>query len=378
MEALVPDSLTGVMTVVELGDSVSASMCGKLLRQLGATVIKVEPADGSPLRHAQPIVQVGGGEVSTLFAYLNAGKKSVTADLASASGRRRIEPLLCDHADVVLVSEDSVDWRREAMPSTARPVVLARVSMFGNTGPYRDYAGGDFQGQAIGGLVNLVGDRDRHPLRLGGSQAQYATGLSMLMGVTIARHRAAITGESAEFSTSVFETIAYLEWKSVSQFQDDGTIVHRGSRTGPMIVRTRDGFLALYYRVQDWPQVKTVLGDPRLDDPRFDTPKGRDQNRDALVEIVESNTLKESKLSLYARAQAAGVPVGYVATMSDLLDSQQYRVRHFMTEIDLGGLGKGIVPGPSWRGSGGPDHAVGAGRVAAIGENDEELLGSAS
>src|ERR1700728_3184827 len=104
--------------------------------------------------------------------------------------------------------------------------------MFGNTGPYRDYAGGDFQGQAIGGLVNLVGDRDRHPLRLGGSQAPYATCLSMLICVSIARHRASMTGESAEFSTAVFEPIGYLEWKSVSQFQDDGTIVHRGSRTG--------------------------------------------------------------------------------------------------------------------------------------------------
>jgi crotonobetainyl-CoA:carnitine CoA-transferase CaiB-like acyl-CoA transferase len=345
-------------TVIELGDSLAGSYCGRLLLQLGATVVKVEPPEGSPLRATAPFLDSPSGRLSATFAALNAGKQIVSLGLDTPEGRAGVETLLRERGDVVVMSGTIADWTARELPvgrvrELAPRAVLGRVTTFGDDGPYADIVGGELQAQALGGLMNLVGEPPREPLRMGGYQAQYSTGLALFTGFSLGLFHRAQTGEGSSFSTSVLETVSHIEWKSGLSYQVDGSIVTRGSDGAPAILRAKDGMFAFFYRPDDWPKVLAILDDPRLNVEEFATQKGRDLNRRALLELLNECTSKFSKHELYHKTQAGRMTTGYMATMGDLLDSEQYRARDFFEEIDLGDVGVGVLPGAPWRLAGG-------------------------
>jgi crotonobetainyl-CoA:carnitine CoA-transferase CaiB-like acyl-CoA transferase len=113
-------------------------------------------------------------------------------------------------------------------------------------------------------------------------------------------------------------------------------------------VRTRDGHFGLFFAPHHWEAMKEVLGDPRLDDPRFATPRSRAEHQAELTEVFEQTTAGMSKKELYERAQARSIPAGYIATMTDLLESPQYRARDFFRPIEVDGVGAGLVPDAPW------------------------------
>lgn len=346
--------LTAETRVLELGASIAAATCGRFLRHLGAEVITIEPPGGSALRDSPPFLPgVDQPRRSALFAALAAGKEHRRLATETDHGRAAVEELVRG-ADVVLMSGRLHEWASVGL-SPARLTVIApqlvigRVTMFGDAGPYADLAGGEVQALALGGLMNLIGLPEREPLRLGGVQAQSAAGLAMLTGVLTGLFARAAGGGGSEFVTSVLETVAHLEWKGAVSAGGSGSSTERGPDAGPMIVPCSDGFFALFYRPDDWPKVKAALDDPRLDDPRFETHTSREAHRDALVEVVSDVTSPLTKRDLYHLTQRFGVPTGYVASIGDLLASPQYHARGFLTEVDLDTGGHGVLPGQPWR-----------------------------
>ncbi|MBV9595135.1 MAG: CoA transferase [Actinobacteria bacterium] len=342
-------------TVVEIGESISGSYCGRLLRQLGANVIKVEPEGGSPLRNAAPYLDLpSGGHLSATYFALNDGKTVVTADADTSAGRQAIGDLLRDQADIVVMSGELSLWSRRGLApadvlTLAPKAVIGRSTLFGDIGPYVDIVGGELQAQALGGLMNMVGEPPREPLRMGGYQAQYSTGFALLDGFALGLYQRERTGRGCSFSTSVIETVTHIEWKGAVSYQADHKIVTRGSDGAPAILRAKDGFFAFFYRPDDWERVLTIMDDDRLRDPRFETQKGRDENRPALLEILNDSAGRLPKRELYHRTQAGKMTTGYTATMSDLLESEQYTARDFFETIDVPGLGQGRLPGAPWR-----------------------------
>lgn len=341
-------------TVVELGDSVAGSYCGLLFARLGATVVKVEPAEGSPLRGLPPFLAPPAQTHSATFTALNAGKQRFEADVDSEAGQLAVRELLRSGCDIVVMSGKRSEWEaRQLGPSRIRELipqaVIGRVTTFGDAGPYADFIGGDLQAQALGGLMNMVGIPSREPLRIGGYQAQRSTGLAMLSGFAIAMFRRTQTGNGATFATSVIETVAQVEWKGGLFYQANGSIVTRGDGGSQAILRANDGFFAFFYRPGDWPKVLALFDDPRLREERFATAEARDLNRPALVEVLNEYTAQRAKRDLYHRTQANGLTTGYMATMGDLLTSEQYRFRGFLEDVDLGDLGVGRLPKAPWR-----------------------------
>jgi crotonobetainyl-CoA:carnitine CoA-transferase CaiB-like acyl-CoA transferase len=341
-------------TVIELGDSLAGSYCGRLLLQLGATVLKVEPAEGSPLRKTAPFLDPLQEQSSATFTALNSGKQTVVADIESPAGRAVVEALLQNQGDIVVMSGTLTEWASRNLSVSrvgelAPHAVIGRVTMFGDDGPYVEIVGGELQAQALGGLMNMVGLPSREPLRLGGYQAQYSTGLAMLTGFSLGMYQRTLTGAGGSFTTSVIESVSHIEWKGAVAYQQTGSVVTRGSIGAPAILRTKDGFVAFYYRPDDWAKVRAIFGDPRLDADEFATQEGRNSNRPALLEVLNDCTSKLLKVDLYHRSQAARMTTGYMATMGDLLKSDQYRARHFFEDVDLGDLGVGQLPGAPWR-----------------------------
>ena len=342
------------LRVIEVGASYSVGYCGRLLQALGAEVVSVEPPWGLALRQAEPtFADSDGNERSAAFSYLAAGKKSVAIDLSSKDGALMLEDLISNDAIVLLEGGQealgSSGLTNQGLRSKFPGLIVGSITRFGEDGPYSKYRGGDFQAQALGGLMHMVGHKTREPLRLGGHQAMYDAALCMLVGVAAALYRRQKNGQGAELSTSLLEAVAYIEWKSYSQFQHDGTRMSRGGSAGPFILRCKDGHSAFYYRDRNWPIVREMFPDERLADPKFETQKGRDANRQELQAILNEHTRDRSKQDIYKEAQARGMPVGYAATMEDLLASEHYRSREFIAPIfDADSTTAGMAPGAPW------------------------------
>jgi crotonobetainyl-CoA:carnitine CoA-transferase CaiB-like acyl-CoA transferase len=349
--ALLPASIR----VVELGDAVATGLTGRYLLRLGAQVTCVLPV-GGPAETSElgPTIGIGESAGSAVAAWLHAGKDLVSADLAGAHGRTRLE-LLLGQADVVLIAGTSAEWNSygASVPyirSCAPTAVIGQISHWGDAGPYADLPGSELLVQAAGGLMNLVGVLEREPVRLGGHVMQATTGLLALDGVMIGLFRRSNTGQGAFFTTSVFEATAHLEWKIASQSQAGRRRELRGEDGGgPVVVRARDGYLALFFTPRNWPEVKQLIGDPRLDDQKFHDRQMRARHQSELAAVIEETTRSKSKRDLYHEAQALGIPAGYVATMSDLLQSPQARSRHFFQSVEVHGVGIGEIPDAPWQ-----------------------------
>jgi crotonobetainyl-CoA:carnitine CoA-transferase CaiB-like acyl-CoA transferase len=341
--------------VVELGESVATAVCGRLLERLGAAVTRVRISGAGPtLDELGPRIGQGVNEHSALATWLEHSKALVEIDVASASGREELDATLLG-ADVILIAGTTATWDSvgvslDRVRDRAPSAVIGHITPWGDTGPSSVLRGGELMAQAAGGLLKLVGRFGREPVRLGGHPMQAATGLLALDGVLIGLFRRQNTGRGASFETCEFESVAHLEWKIASAVQAGRPGERRGDEGGgPVVAATRDGHFGCFFIPKNWPEVKQLLGDPRLEDERFATTKSRSQHEHEYTRIVTEATCDQGKRDLYHRAQAREIPAGYVATMSDLLESPQYRARDFFQTIAIEGIGIGSIPDAPWQ-----------------------------
>jgi crotonobetainyl-CoA:carnitine CoA-transferase CaiB-like acyl-CoA transferase len=340
--------------VVELGEAFSTALAGRFLERMGAHVTRVTPVgEESSLDALGPWLGAEGDGPSATAVWLRQGKESVELELRTPEGRRHLERVLTD-ADVVLIAGTTQRWSEQGLDlddvrRQAGNAVIGHVTAWGDDGSRVDLRSNELMLQAAGGFMNLVGSPARGPVRLGGQPLQAAAGLLVLDGVTIGLFHRQSTGRIVSFETSEFESVAHLEWKIASVYQTGRPVDRRGDEGGgPMVVPTRDGHFGLLFTPSDWDAVKDMLGDPRLDDPRFATPRSRALHEAELREVIEPITRPMSKKDLYTQAQARRIPAGYVATMSDLLESPQYLSRAFFQEVEVPGVGVGRIPDAPW------------------------------
>jgi crotonobetainyl-CoA:carnitine CoA-transferase CaiB-like acyl-CoA transferase len=343
------------LRVVELGESVATAVCGRFLGRLGASVTRVlVTGEAGTLDFLGPRIGDGADERSAIGEWLRHGKALSEVDVESSDGRAHLDALIAD-ADVVLVAGTTAQWSERGISLAhvrrlAASAVLGHVTPWGDTGPYSHLRSGELVAQAAGGLLNLLGRAEREPVRLGGHPMQSVTGLLALDGVLIGLFRRQSTGEGASFAISELEATAHLEWKIASSHQAGRPRERRGDEGGgPLVAQTKDGHFGLFFTPPNWPAVKELIDDVRLDDERFADTRGRATYQNELARIVNETTRSQSKTDLYHRAQARGIPAGHVATMSDLLESPQYRSRQAFQQIEIDGIGVGSIPDVPWQ-----------------------------
>jgi crotonobetainyl-CoA:carnitine CoA-transferase CaiB-like acyl-CoA transferase len=349
--ALLPETTT----VVEIGESVPTAVCGRYLERLGARVTRVLPGDAPPVLDCLP-PQIGGGDQtrSAVAEWLRHGKSLRDISLDDAEGRAELDDLVRS-ADVVLIAGTTAEWASrglslEHVRTVASGAVTGQITPWGDEGARSTLRGGELLAQAAGGLMNLVGRSDREPVRMGGHPMQSAAGLLALDGVMIGLFHRQNTGQGSFFATSEFESTAHVEWKIASAVQSGRARERRGDEGGgPVVVQTRDGHFGFFFVPRNWSAVKAIVGDPRLDDERFSTPAGRAANATEYEAIMAKALGSMSKKDLYHRAQELNIPAGYVATMTDLLESPQYRSRAFFETIEIPGVGVGEIPDAPWQ-----------------------------
>jgi len=202
-----PTSLLSGYRVLDLSSSMGA-FCGKMLRDLGMDVIKLEPPGGDPARREPPFAKDReNGEGSLRFAYLNAGKRSVTLDITQEVGRKAFLELI-GRSDVVLESFEpgylaAHNLGYHDLIEKQKKLILVSVSGFGQDGPYAHYKTPDIVGNAMGGLLYISGDPTMTPCNPPETQSYYYASLFACYGVMLALWQRETRGIGAWIDTSI-------------------------------------------------------------------------------------------------------------------------------------------------------------------------------
>jgi crotonobetainyl-CoA:carnitine CoA-transferase CaiB-like acyl-CoA transferase len=331
-------------TVVEVNDRevpqclrLATSLAGKIAADLGATVLKIEPPGGDPVRQAPPLLPQGG---STLFQFLNTAKRSLVLDLTSDAGRTALDKLL-ETADAVLF-EEPASAAAQVRAGKAAPIEIAAfpVEMDAATRPVSE-----FTILALSGLLHMVGEPGRKPLKLGGHQASYAAGLTAFTGLAAALAARDAGRPAPRVRVSLAEVMQWVNWKAASGAEASGVSPGReGKQSEFQIVPCRDGHVAVVYTVTQWPAMRALIGDPRLGDGKFAARAGRRQNIAALYEIIMPWFADKTRLEIQALAQAKGVPFGPIFSPAELLEAEQYIARGFFADVAHPTLGTLRLP----------------------------------
>jgi CoA:oxalate CoA-transferase len=357
-----PEGALGDLKVLDLTHYIAGPYCTKLLGGLGATVVKVErPNTGDALRQVGPFYEdVPGPDRGFPFLYLNTDKQSVTLNLKTDTGVKMFKRL-AEWADIVIESYrpgvmDDFGLSYEELEKVNPNLIMVSISNFGQTGPYRDYAMTDLTSQALGGLMIMVGEPEREPLQLGAYQALCSAAVAAFTGTMTAVMARNLRGIGQHVDVSITEMVAYTEWHATSAYAFNQTSrKRRGRLTANKVLRTKDGHMGAWTQ---WPSIKRLVGGA-LEDEKFDTLAGREEHTHEYGDAVEAWLLTRNKLDAYHEGQAAGQPWGYIATMKDLMESEQYQARSFLKEMAHPTIGKGTyatvpfrigsVPGGPWQ-----------------------------
>jgi crotonobetainyl-CoA:carnitine CoA-transferase CaiB-like acyl-CoA transferase len=340
--------LSGV-TLVDCSEGVAGAYAGRLLADLGATVVKVEPPRGEGLRHLGPYRgDASSLESGGLHLALNAAKHSIVADLDGEPGRARFLELVAG-ADVLLESAGpgvmaSRGLGYDTLGGRFPHLVYVSHSPFGQDGPYACRCTSEIVDYAMGGYMYFSGDPARHPLLLPGHQAELHAGMHMAAGALIALWHARQTGAGQHIDVSTMEAILNDHSWLTTMWTHLGMVQ---TREPSAMIPCLDGHV--FWMPVANPQLWVLIDRPDLiDDPRWTT---LETWRDAVPEVrqmVAEWAASRTKQEAYHEAQAMRVALTPVNTMADLAESEQLAARNWWRRLLHPEVGEIQVPGPPW------------------------------
>ena len=341
--------------VLDLTSSIGA-FCGKLLRDLGMDVIKVEPPGGDPLRSEPPFAKgCLHREGSLRFAYLNAGKRSVSLDIAQAPGRELLLDLV-GAADVIVEDFapgylDEVGLGYEILLQRQKQLILVSISGFGQDGPYAHYKTNDLIGNAMGGLLYISGDPTTAPCNPPETQSFYYTSLFASYGVMLALWQRETRGIGSWIDASVQASMALHEHVAFNYSAEGRVMKRAGSQhqhNAPAnLFECKNGWISLFVTQTHWPLLLKAWPDhdPALDDPKWVNSNLRRQHADYINAQVTSFTSRFLKEDLAELMQQHGIPGLPVNSPSDFMEDPHIRARGFFGNVKHPVLGSLVQAG---------------------------------
>ncbi|MCL5957993.1 MAG: CoA transferase [Chloroflexi bacterium] len=351
--------------VVELPGFVSGPYCGKLLADLGAEVIKVEPPTGDRTRRAGPFPQdAPHQERSGLFLYLNTNKLGVTLDLTTATGRDILRKLAAE-ADVVVETYppgwlESHGLGYDDLRAVNPRLILTSITPFGQTGPYKDYKGTDLIIQHLGGfglgVPGRVEDPSMPPLRAAVRQADYLSGIIGAMSTLHALFARDKDGIGSHVDVSSQDAVASMVFGNVGAYEYEGKMPPRlksdGSPIGTVLMAScKDGmFCFVIGQERMWKDWVEVMGNPAWAfEDRFKDRVARLKNFEAFEQAVSGWAQQHTKDEIYRMAQAKRIPITPVNTMAEVLHSPQIASSDYLEEVVHPVAGPVTLPGAPYK-----------------------------
>ena len=340
--------------VVELARVLAGPWAGQLLADLGAEVIKVESLGGDETRGwGPPSIDNGDGtRDAAYFHACNRGKQSIAVDLAKPEGREIVVKLAAE-ADVVIENFKVDGLRKFGLDydtlSAANPrLVYCSITGFGQDGPYKARPGYDFMIQAMGGIMDLTGDADGSPHKVGVAYADIITGLYAVIAIQAALAHRDKTGEGQHIDMALLDTQVAMLANQAMNYLASGAPPRRMGNAHPNIVPYQefvvsDGqVIVAVGNDGQFRQFTKALGVAKLaDDPLYATNEARVINRAVLVPKLATILGAFKRDELIALLERAGVPVGPINNVAQVFADPQ--VVHRGMRLDLP-FGAGTVP----------------------------------
>jgi len=374
--------------VLELAHSLSGAFCAKLLADQGANTIKVEPPGwGDPARQEPPFINgVPHPDGSTIFLAFNTNKRGITLDLEQAAGRELLLRLAAD-ADVLIESRppgqlESLGLGYPALKETNPRLIVTSITYFGQTGPYRDYKGGDLVAQAMGGFLHAVtGSADLPPMGTALEQMEITAARNGAIAIMAALFHRQQSGEGRHIDLSTMEAAVSTPSGLIQPYSFTGRSPVRGGSDenvmDGMHLPTKDGEVTLTTAgtggrpMEAWAE---FLEEPKLVDPKFATRQSRMDNWEELHSLVAPALARWNNLDLMTATMAKGLVVGLVQSPQQVVDSPHLAERGFFVEIDHPEAGNLRYPGPGFL-LDGVNPMDGSRAAPALGEHNPEILG---
>ena len=335
-----PDTQPGPLAsvrVIDLTDD-RAIYAGKLLADLGAEVVRVEPEGGDPLRQRAPFHENGASLWHAFFAssrhFLNGDADAITE--------------LAQSADIILDCErlSDPDALLEANPG----LVIVDVTSFGRSGPWRDYQAPGLVAEALGGIAATSGDVDTPPLKLYGDQYAFVGGIYAAVGALAALNHARETGEGqiVRLSThealgSILEHVLMWAWYHEMLPFGDGPVLRRqGSLhwSGAYVVMQAIGGSIMITPTPDFSRQAAWLVEEgrglELLDERFSDPANVAEMIDLTMTTLHEWVATKEVEPFFHEAQARHHPYGWVMTTPEVAGNPQLEARDWWTEYPVG------------------------------------------
>ncbi|MFN7950666.1 MAG: CoA transferase [bacterium] len=345
--------------VVELVErSAATHYAGRVLAELGADVLLIEPPEGAPIRRRGPFVgEVPGRERGAAHLYFNAGKRTLTLDLDRAADRDTLRSELRG-ASILLESlaarrREDLGLGGEAVAALNPALVHVTVTGFGTTGPRRHWHSSDLVASATGGAAHLVGEATDPPVRLAGSQADVSASIVAVSGALMALHHATRTGCGQHVDVSAQEAVASLAHIcGIAKYLDDGIAPKR--RGSSLFASVPSGAYAcsdgLVYLIVNRPLhwdalarwIAETSGNTDVLDPMFrGASANRIEHRELLDLWIGELAARYTAAAFVSEAAERRLAVTPVHTALEVLADEQLASRDFWRDIEhpeLGGL----------------------------------------
>ena len=355
-------ALAGVK-VLEYAQMVSGPYCSKLLADLGAEVIKIEePGTGDEARRREPFPNdIPHPEKSGLFLYLNSNKMGITINLQTTTGRTIFKELI-KGVDVFIednmpsaMKELGMDY--EILAEVNPSLIMASITPFGQTGPYRDYKAyplNSYHGSSSASiLADVIPGEIERPVKGGGYLGDYDSGLCAAVAVVGALYHRLFTGTGQHIDVSKQEALISLERVEIGRHVNEGgtmsTVSVRQMVGG--LHRCKDGYVVITIPMQhQWEALAKLISKPEwIKEESYKDDFARAAHAEELNARVGEWMINHTKDEIYHRAQALSCPIGAVSTAEELLHSEQLKARDFFADVDHPQIGRIKFPTAPYR-----------------------------
>ncbi|MFD4815574.1 CaiB/BaiF CoA transferase family protein [Peribacillus butanolivorans] len=335
-------ALDGVR-IIDVSRVLAGPFCSMILGDLGADVIKIEHHEsGDETRGWGPPFAQGE---SAYYLCANRNKQSMTLNLKSEKGKEIFRKLVSS-GDIVVQNFKTGTLEKmgigyEELKEFNPQLIMASITGFGLTGPYKDLPGYDYIIQAMSGLMSITGETDGSPMKVGVAIADILTGLYTCIGILSALHHRGETGEGQEIDISLMDCQVSSLVNVASNYLFNGITPERMGNQHPNIVpyqtfHASDGELVVAVgNDEQFRRFTYVLERPDLaEQEQFKRNENRLLNKEELIPIVEDLLKRKTKKEWKVLLDDAGIPNGPINTIAEMLEDPQIKARDMLVNME--------------------------------------------
>ena len=339
------------VVVLDLSHALAGPHCSTMLADYGATVFKLESPDGGDISRAWGAAAGGGGAESAYFVSLHRNKRGLSINLKSPEGKELFLKVI-EKADVMIENFrpgalEKLGLGYEAVSARNPGIIYTSISGFGQDGPYRERAAMDLILQAESGMISITGEEGGSGVRCGTSIADMTAGMYAAFGIMLALRVKDKTGQGQRIDMSMMEgQLGLLNTMIASYGVEREMPAPMGTAYKALLpyqtLRTKTGDLAIAVGSEKlWKVFCPAIGRPdMLTDERFVGNRLRVTNRTALIDIVQTALLTKTYEEWEQIFLKAGIPVGAVNNIGQVVDHPQVAARESLITMDHPRSGK--------------------------------------